>query len=139
MLIEDRFNQIERGVWISAQISPADLPALAGEGFAVLVNHRPDREADDQPTGAELEGAAARVGIRIIHIPVTGLPSPEAVAATSDALAGVPEGGKALLFCRSGMRSAAAWAMARRAAGGEPDDLKASAAAAGYDLSRLPL
>ena len=44
-----------------------------------------------------------------------------------------------MFFCRSGMRSAAAWAMAERRAGAEPDALREAAAAAGYDLSRLPL
>ena len=46
---------------------------------------------------------------------------------------------KAVFFCRSGMRSAAAWAMADRLAGGEPDVLRDAAATAGYDLSRVPL
>jgi uncharacterized protein (TIGR01244 family) len=44
------------------------------------------------------------------------------------------------MYCRSGTRSAITWALAIRSLGrGEPEDLRAAAAAAGYDLSRLPL
>jgi uncharacterized protein (TIGR01244 family) len=48
-------------------------------------------------------------------------------------------GDKAVFFCRSGMRSAAAWAMARRLAGADPDRLREAAAVAGYDLGGVPL
>ena len=67
-----------------------------------------------------------------------------------DVVAGVRHGGKGwknatadgvptAMFCRSGMRSAATWAMAQRLDGADPYDLRAAAASAGYDLSRLPL
>lgn len=126
-------------VFVSAQVPVADVPELAREGFTLLVNHRPDHEEPGQPTAAALAEAAAREGLRLIWIPVRGLPDAAAVEATSEALAGLGAGGKALLFCRSGMRSAAAWAMACCAGGADPAEVRAAAAGAGYDLSRLPL
>ena len=44
-----------------------------------------------------------------------------------------------VMFCRSGMRSAAAWAMAERLKGVDAEDLREAAAIAGYDLGRVPL
>ena len=51
--------------------------------------------------------------------------------ATRKALDALGPDDKAVFFCRSGMRSAAAWAMAERLAGAEPEGLRAAAAAAG--------
>jgi len=44
-----------------------------------------------------------------------------------------------VMFCRSGMRSASAWAMAQRLSGTDADALRDAAAEAGYDLGRVPL
>ena len=74
-----------------------------------------------------------------MDIPIRGLPDEAAVAATRAVLDALGPDEAAVFFCRSGMRSAAAWAMAERRAGAEPDALREAAAAAGYDLSRLPL
>lgn len=112
---------------------------LAASGFSCLVNHRPDHEEPDQPSAAEILAAAELEGLRVVTAPVRGLPDADAVAATRAAIDSLGPNDKALLFCRSGMRSAAAWAMAERLRGVEPDVLRAAAAEAGYDLSRLPL
>ena len=88
---------------------------------------------------AEIADAAREAGVRAVHAPAGGLPDAAAVAATREALDSLGPDGRAVFFCRSGMRSAAAWAMAERLAGGEPDELRAAALAAGYDLSGVPL
>lgn len=125
-------------VWVSGQVQPEQLPGLREAGFAWLVNHRPDREEPDQPTAATLEAAARVLGFTVFTAPVRGLPDPTAVEVTRLALANANDG-KILMFCRSGMRSTAAWAMARCEDGADPAGVRAAAAAAGYDLSRLPL
>jgi uncharacterized protein (TIGR01244 family) len=43
--------------------------------------------------------------------------------------------GKMLAFCRSGNRSALAWAVARREQGASIDEIEAAAAQAGIDLA----
>ena len=134
-----RFHSFSSSVSVGGQIAPSDLPGLAAAGFAVLVNHRPDGEEIGQPTSADLQSAAAELGLIYVAAPVRGVPDMAALEATDGALARIPAGGKALLFCRSGMRSAAAWAMVESRRGVAPDELRAAAAAAGYDLSRLPL
>lgn len=123
-------------VWTSPQLSPADLPALAAAGVRRLISNRPDGEEPGQPTAAWMEAAARDVGLAFAWIPVSGLPDAAQVAAVGALLA---DGTPTVMFCRSGMRSAAAWAMAERARGADADALRAAAAEAGYDLGRVPL
>lgn len=124
-------------IWVSGQIAPQELSALAARlGLRRVINNRPDHEEPDQPTGAEVRAAAEAVGLDYLEAPVRGMPDPETVARVSEWLS---QPASTLLFCRSGMRSSAAWAMAERLRGADADDLRARALAAGYDLSRLPL
>ena len=137
--MKDHYSAIDDAVCVSGQVRPSQIGGLSGQGFAWLVNHRPDAEEPDQPSAASIGAAAEAEGLRYLHTPVRGLPDDEAVAATARVLASLRPGEKVLMFCRSGMRSTAAWAMARARAGVSADELRARAAAAGYDLSRLPL
>lgn len=126
-------------VWVTGQVRPADIESLREAGFTHMVNHRPDDEEPEQPSSAEIARAATAAGIVVVNAPVRGLPDADAVVATRGALDSLGADDKALFFCRSGMRSAAAWAMAECMGGAEPDALRDAALSAGYDLSRLPL
>lgn len=124
-------------VWVAPQIDPADLPALAEQGIRRIVSHRPDGEEPGQPSAAEMSAAAAAAGMAYVHAPVSGMPGEDAVKATADAL---EDGAPVLMFCRSGTRSTFAWALAMRSLDRvDADTLRSAAAAAGYDISRLPL
>jgi uncharacterized protein (TIGR01244 family) len=123
-------------VWASPQLSPADLPGLAAAGVRRIISNRPDGEEPGQPTAAEMEQAARYSGMAFAWIPVSGLPDAAQVSAVGALLA---DGTPTVMFCRSGMRSAAAWAMAESARGADADALRAAAAEAGYDLGRVPL
>ena len=123
-------------VSVSPQLSPDSLQALADSGVARIISNRPDGEDPGQPSAVAMEAAAREVGLAFDWIPISGLPGPAQVAAVADLLA---DGAQTVLFCRSGMRSAAAWAMAERLLGADPADLREAAAAAGYDLGRVPL
>lgn len=118
---------------VAAQISAADLPALAAQGFRSIVNNRPDHEEPGQPTSAELEVAAQQAGLAWRHIPVSGGGfSDDQVRAFAEALEQLP--GPVLAFCRSGTRCSALWALQ---ADGAVDDVLATTRDAGYDLSML--
>ena len=124
-------------VWAAPQIAVEDLPRIAALGVRRIVNNRPDGEDAGQPSSAGMESAVRAAGLDYVHAPVAGMPGSDVVRAVAAALeAGEP----VLMYCRSGTRSAIAWALAMRAldrAG--PDELREAAANAGYDLSRLPL
>ncbi|MFN3669444.1 MAG: TIGR01244 family sulfur transferase [Brevundimonas sp.] len=127
---------LSAAVWASPQLSPDALPALAEAGIRRLVSNRPDGEDPGQPAAADMEAAARAAGMDFVWIPVSGLPDAAQAGAVADLLA---DGAPTVMFCRSGMRSAALWAMAERSRGADADALRAAAAGAGYDLSRVPL
>jgi len=123
-------------VSVSAQLSPDVMPELAASGFKRVISNRPDGEEPGQPPAAVMEAAALEAGLTFAWIPVSGLPGPDQVAAVAALLA---DGLPTVMFCRSGMRSASAWAMSERLGGVDADALRGAAAAGGYDLARVPL
>lgn len=127
-------RRIAENVYVGAQITPEELPALRTAGILHIICHRPDGESPDQPAFAAIAQAAAVQGIATSHIPVAGGFPPEAVGATARALEG---GLPTLMFCRSGIRSTALWALAEARKGRAADDLVREAAALGYDLTPL--
>jgi uncharacterized protein (TIGR01244 family) len=123
-------------VWTSSQLAPEALADLAASGVRRIISNRPDGEDPGQPTAAEMEDAARQAGMDFDWIPVTGMPDAAQAAAVGAVLA---DGRPTVMFCRSGTRSAAVWAMSERLRGADADGLRAAAAGAGYDFSRLPL
>lgn len=124
-------------IWLSGQIAPDALAETASRlGLRKVVNNRPDHEEPGQPTSAEVRAAAEAAGLAYLEAPVRGLPNPDTVERVAQFL---KDREPTLMFCRSGMRSAATWAMAERGHVADADALRAQALAAGYDLSRLPL
>jgi uncharacterized protein (TIGR01244 family) len=129
------FIRIDDRTSVAGQLSPADLAAAKAQGFALVINNRPDGEAPDQPAGRVMAEAAAANGLGYLEIPIAGgfsMPQVEAMAA---ALAGAD--GPVLAFCRSGTRSTNLWALARAAQGGDADAIVEAAGAAGYDVSGM--
>ncbi|MFS0709299.1 protein tyrosine phosphatase family protein [Brevundimonas phoenicis] len=130
-------SRLTTDVWISAQIAPSALAELAETlGLKQVINNRPDHEEPGQPTSEEIQAAAEATGLEYVWAPVSGMPNADAVQRVAQALEAT---GPVLMFCRSGMRSAAAWALARRFKGEDAASLRQLALDAGYDLSRLPL
>ena len=120
---------------VSSQLTPSDLSAAADQGIRSIINNRPDAEASDQPTSAEIEAAAAALGLGYRHIPVVpGQIHDEDIANFSVALAELEA--PVLAFCRTGTRSASLWALSAPAEVAS-SDLLAAARAAGYDLDAL--
>jgi uncharacterized protein (TIGR01244 family) len=129
-------RKITETFFAAGQISPGDVASFKAHGFALIINNRPDREEDGQPSAADIEAAVRAAGIAYVHIPVqSGGIDPAAIEPTRLALASTA--GPVLAFCRSGARSTALWAMARAASGAAPASLLEAAANAGYDLAPL--
>lgn len=120
---------------VSGQLAPQDLAGLTAAGVTVLINNRPDGEEPDQPTGAEMAEAARAAGLEYVSAPYRGRPTPEAVEAIRSALA-KPDA-KVHAFCRSGMRSCSAWAIAEVSAGRPVEEVIEAGRGAGYDLAPL--
>ena len=125
------FRKVTETFWVAPQIEVADVARAKSLGFTLIINNRPDGEAYGQPTGAEIEAAAAAAGIDYLAAPVIGSPGPSQVAAVS---AGVAAAAKTLAYCRSGTRSIMTWALGQATAENW-SELARLGAAAGYDLS----
>ena len=131
------FRKLTDDISASPQISVADVEQAAEQGFALIVNNRPEGESPDQPTGAEIEAAAKAAGMAYVAIPIdpaTGF-GEEKIDAMAAALAETQ--GPALAFCRSGTRSTLLWSLSQAKAGRDLDEIAETAARAGYDISPI--
>ena len=126
-------RQLDDHVLVSGQIAPEDVPELRAQGVTMIVNNRPDGEDLGQPLGAEIEAAAKEAGIAYRFVPIRRGMGPSDVEAMQEAMRECGDG-KLLAFCRSGNRSALAWAVARAEEGVPREELERRAAAAGVDL-----
>jgi uncharacterized protein (TIGR01244 family) len=130
------FRKIDDSISVAPQITPAQIAEAAKLGFTFVINNRPEGEEPGQPTGAEIEAAAAAAGLGYVAIPITHQGFTEAqVAAMGAALDAAS--GPVLAFCRSGTRSTLVWALAQGRAGKDFRELARKAEAAGYDLSPI--
>ena len=124
---------LEPGLSVTGRLDAAGIEALARAGVRMVINNRPDGEEPGQSDGAEIADAAMKAGLLYRHIAVAG-GFPEAhIHDMADAVA--DPGGPVLAFCRTGTRSTLLWALAQASKGGNPDDIAAAAAAAGYDIA----
>jgi len=131
------FRKVTDTVYASPQIDPADVVMAGAQGFALIINNRPEGEDPGQTPGAEIEAAARAAGLAYVAIPVThaGFSEPQ-VEAMAAALRGAGDG-KVLAYCRSGTRSTLLWALAQASEGAEVDELQEAAVGAGYDLGSI--
>ncbi|MGK6354458.1 TIGR01244 family sulfur transferase [Sphingomonas sp. DT-207] len=129
-------RKIDDAISVAPQIAPEDIPGLAAAGFKAIVNNRPDGEDFSQPEGEDIRRAAQEAGLGYAAIPVTHAGfSAAQVEAMVEALDAA--GGPVLAYCRSGTRSCNLWALAEASRGGDPAELTAKAAGAGYDISGI--
>jgi uncharacterized protein (TIGR01244 family) len=128
-----QFRKVTDRFEVSPQITPDDARQAAAGGVVLIINNRPDGEASDQPTNAEIEAAARAGGAEYLYLPVVGRPTPAQSKAQAEAVAAAK--GPVLAFCRSGTRSITTWALGEAAAGRDKAELAKLAADAGYDLS----
>lgn len=128
------FRKVTDDLSVAPQITLSDVARAKAEGFALVINNRPDGEAPDQPSSAEMEAAAKAAGIAYAHIPVRGGPTAEQVELEREVLAGAK--GPVLAYCRSGTRSIVTWSIGQALAGTRTrQELIELGAEAGYDLT----
>lgn len=128
------FRRVTDTFTTSPQIDVADVAKAKADGVVLIIDNRPDGEEPSAPQSADIAKAAENAGIRFVHIPVVGGPTPDQVQAMRAAIdeAG---GGKVLAYCRSGTRSINTWSLGQPEIGREK--LVELGAAAGYDLSNI--
>jgi uncharacterized protein (TIGR01244 family) len=122
---------LDENVLVSGQIRPDEVAELKARGVTLIINHRPDGEEPGQPLGAEIEDAATAAGIDYRAVPIIRGIGPADAEATREAIASAS--GKTLLFCRSGTRSALAWALAQSDQGVSREEIEERLRGAGVD------
>ena len=127
------YRQLNDRTLVAGQIKPDDVPALKELGVTLIVNNRPDGEDIGQPEGDEIEAAAKAVGIDYRHVPIARGLGPSDIEAMREAMHSAGDG-KVFAFCRSGNRSALAWAVAKNEDGVPSEELNRMANEAGFDL-----
>lgn len=103
-------KRLSENLLVSSQLLVTDVATAVALGIRSIINNRPDGEAPDQPSSAEIEAAAKAAGLGYRHIPVLpGLILDEHVDAFSAAISELDS--PILAFCRTGSRSASLWAL----------------------------
>jgi uncharacterized protein (TIGR01244 family) len=96
-------NALTENFAVCGQIQAQDAQTLADQGYAGVVNNRPDLEEANQPLSETIQAACNAAGLNYIHLPMNGPSySPEQVAQLQNFL---KENDKILGFCRSGNRA----------------------------------
>lgn len=127
-------KQLTDDISVCAFVPPGKLAALAPK-FRTIINNRPEGEEPGQPSSAEIEAEAHRLGLDYVHVPVIpGQIGDEQVAAFGQAVS--DRKGPVLAFCKSGRRAASLWALSE-VGKRDIDDILKTAADAGHDLSDL--
>ena len=126
-------TQLDDKTLVAGQIAPGDVAGIADQGVTMIVNNRPDGEDQDQPASADIEAAAASAGIGYRHVPIARGMGPSDIEAMRDAMHEAGDG-KLLAFCRSGNRSALAWAVAKSEDGMPREEIERHVAGAGFNL-----
>lgn len=127
------FRRVTDSLSVSPQVTEADMARAAAEGFALVINNRPDGEDPSQPSSAAIESAARAAGLDYLYVPVRGGPTPDQVEAVRVAVEQAK--GPVLAFCRSGTRSIVTWSLGQVLAGADRQTLVDQGFQAGYDLS----
>ena len=129
----DMHRQLDERTKVGGQIGTDDISGLRDEGVTLIVNNRPDGEDEGQPTSADIEAAARAAGIDYRHVPIARGLGPTDIEAMRDAMHSAGEG-ILFAFCRSGNRSALAWAVAKSEDGMKRDQLERALGEAGFNL-----
>jgi len=130
------FKQLDAKTYVAGQIAASDLAEAKQTGVTLIVNNRPDGEDAGQPTSAEIEAAAREAGLDYRHVPIDRGMGPTHVEAMREAMHSAGDG-KLLAYCRSGMRSTLAWAVACREEGVPRAEVEEKARNAGFSLAAV--
>ncbi|TNF20709.1 MAG: TIGR01244 family phosphatase [Rhodobacteraceae bacterium] len=130
-------RHVDESYFVSPQIAPEDVAAIAAAGFRAIICNRPDEEI---PPGIQAEAiaeAARAQGLAFHVLPLTHQTmTPENIARQSDLVA--EAGGKVLAYCASGTRCTVIWSLAQALQTGRSvDEILAKAEGAGYALEAL--
>lgn len=120
---------------VASQPAPAAFERLAAEGYATILNVRPDGEEAGQPGNVAEKQAAGDAGLGYGFVPVTGAGITEADIRAFQQVSGNSKG-PVFAHCKSGTRALALHALGEVLDGRmQRDDIEAFGKSHGFDLS----
>ena len=129
-------RRISAPLTLEQKLSIVPLAEAKAQGFAMVINNRPDGEEPAAPQGEHISTACAAEGLAYAAIPIGHAGFSHAQIDALDKLLAAATG-PILAYCRSGTRSTHLWALARARAGDDVGAIVEAAAKAGYDLTGL--
>ncbi|PCK85408.1 TIGR01244 family phosphatase [Rhizobium sophoriradicis] len=127
-----RVNEL---ISVAGQPDAAGFVAFAGEGFAAVINARPDGEEPGQPGNVAEKAAATAAGLSYSFVPVKGSEITEAdIRAFQEAMAAAK--GPVVAHCRSGTRALTLYVLGEVLDGRmKPADVEPLGQSLGFDLA----
>jgi uncharacterized protein (TIGR01244 family) len=102
--IESKIQALTKDVFVTEQLNYSNFARLKGDGYATVIDIRPDGEAADQLSSSTAAQAASESHLKFVYIPVPREVIPaESVAALGVAIANSPK--PIVLYCRIGRRA----------------------------------
>ena len=135
------FSQLAENIYISAQISEQDIEEMLALGIQTVICHRPDDEEENQPDFDQLAEKIRAAGIaHTYHQPIVARAGVPNVSVDTGKLLEhiLSESEKpVLMFCKTGARSCAAWAVLQATKGVKPEILLQQVAQCERNISAL--
>jgi uncharacterized protein (TIGR01244 family) len=101
-------RKIDDNFAITGQITPEQVKAISDAGFKAIVCARPDNEEPGQPAFADVAREAEKHGLKVAHIPVSGMVGEGQIIRFHQAMEQMQR--PVLGYCRSGMRAGSLYA-----------------------------
>ncbi len=92
----------------SKQIDKSDLSVIKDLNFEIIVCNRPDGEAPNQASFADIKQAAQLVGLDAVHLPYSATQLTNEIIKRFESL--MSEGKKIFAYCGTGNRACNMWA-----------------------------
>ncbi|MDR3474357.1 MAG: TIGR01244 family sulfur transferase [Devosia sp.] len=108
------YRKLDNSFAVAGQITAPEVVTLAEAGFKTILCARPDHEDPGQPSFAEISQRAEQLGLKAVHIPVSGGVSESAVTRMEKVLRDLPK--PIFGYCRSGNRAGLLYSAATRSA-----------------------
>ena len=104
-------TELDPNYTVTGQISVADIAGIKAAGFDTVMCNRPDGEAPDQPSAAQIQRAVEKAGMAFFYVPMGRSLAPNTLSDFKAVTDG--NNGKVFAYCRSGNRCTVLWKSTR--------------------------
>lgn len=135
--LQPKLIKITDQVFLTSQLKPGSMPFLRRQHINMVIDMRPDGEAEDQPSSEQMGASAKTVGMKFHYIPVPHDSIPDKAVEALRVL--LKKETAMVLYCRTGRRAVRLYALAEASQAGGPnaDEILGRVKTAGFDAADL--